>query len=65
MVRFLDGRVTSGGAISRAAVVTAALEREMRAQAAYRDAEILATDGAADDLDDVVAWSAAQTPLDD
>ncbi|MEQ6899778.1 antitoxin [Nocardioides sp. YIM 152588] len=65
MVQFLDGAVATGRATSRAAVVAAALEREMRAQAAQRDAEILAADGPADDLDDLVDWSVAHAPLDD
>ncbi|WP_289018187.1 hypothetical protein [uncultured Ornithinimicrobium sp.] len=35
MVRFLDRSVASGKAASRAALVAAALEREMRVQAAH------------------------------
>lgn len=42
---------------SRASLVTSALEREMRRQLAERDAEILREVGAADDLDDLVAWT--------
>ena len=54
---FLDARVARGEAPSRAAVVTSALEREMRLWVAQRDAEILRGVGAADDLDDLVEWS--------
>lgn len=57
VVAFLDGAVASGQAASRAALVSSALEREMRRQAAERDAEILREHGAGDDLDDLVAWS--------
>jgi Arc/MetJ-type ribon-helix-helix transcriptional regulator len=57
LVAFLDARVASGQATSRAALVASALEREMRRHAACRDAEILRTAGAADDLDDLVEWS--------
>lgn len=59
VVAFLDRSVASGRAPSRAALVAAAVEREMRRQAAERDAELLDDAGAADDLDDLVAWSAA------
>lgn len=65
MVRFLDQNVEAGRAPSRAALVTAALEREMRRQAALADAEILTARGAADDLDDLVAWSARNPPVED
>ena len=59
VVAFLDRSVASGRAPSRAALVAAAVEREMRRQAAERDAELLGDAGADDDLDDLVAWSAA------
>lgn len=59
VVTFLDRSVASGRASSRAALVAIAVEREMRRQAAQRDAELLDEAGAADDLDDLVAWSAA------
>lgn len=65
MVRFLDRSVASGKAPSRAALVAASLEREMRLQAAQQDAQTLEDTGAADDLDDLVAWSAAHATLDD
>ena len=49
---------------SRAAVVSQALRRERRREVAARDAAILATAGADDDLD-ALAEHAARTPLDD
>lgn len=59
IVTFLDDEVRAGRAPSRAAVISSALEREMRRLLAARDAEILSEVGAADDLDDLVAWSAS------
>ncbi|WP_300406098.1 ribbon-helix-helix domain-containing protein [Nocardioides sp.] len=57
MVAFLDRTVATGKASSRAALVAAAVEREMRRQAAEHDAEVLRENGSADDLDDLVRWS--------
>ena len=57
MVAFLDQAVAQGKATSRAALVTSALEREMRRQAAEADATILRERGAADDLDALVDWT--------
>ena len=54
---FLDQAVAQGKATSRAALVTAALEREMRRQAAEADATVLRERGAADDLDTLVDWT--------
>lgn len=65
MVRFLDESVAEGRASSRAALVAAALEREMRRQAALADAEVLTTRGTADDLDALVAWSVSNLPPED
>lgn len=62
MVAFLDAAVRSGRAPSRAALVASALEREMRLRAAQEDAEVLTREGAADDLDDLVAWSVRNIP---
>ena len=62
LVAFLDQSVASGKATSRAALVAVAVEREMRRQAAQRDAEILNRVGAHDDLDALVTWSAAHQP---
>lgn len=57
MVAFLDEAVAQGKASSRAALVTSALEREMRRQAAEQDAAIVREHGAADDLDALVDWT--------
>ncbi|KGM10063.1 ribbon-helix-helix domain-containing protein [Cellulomonas bogoriensis] len=65
MVAFLDRAVADGRAPSRAAVVASAVEREMRRLLAEHDAQILGRHGAADDLDDVVRWTAAQVDLED
>jgi Arc/MetJ-type ribon-helix-helix transcriptional regulator len=50
LVEFVDGIVGSGREPSRAAVVTAALQRERRRTLAARDAEILAATGPDPDL---------------
>lgn len=63
MVEFLDTAVKTGEAPSRAALVARALEREMRLQAAQRDAAILRKHGAGDDLDDLVAWTTQNIAL--
>lgn len=63
MVEFLDQTVASGRASSRAEIVVAAVEREMRRQAAQKDAEILAETGASDDLDDLVEWSSSNVEV--
>ncbi|WGX95606.1 ribbon-helix-helix domain-containing protein [Nocardioides sp. L-11A] len=65
MVAFLDRRVAEGRATSRAAIVSAAIEREMRRHAAEQDAQILRARGAGDELDDLVAWSARTVTLED
>lgn len=59
MVAFLDRAVAAGKAPSRAALVTSALEREMRRLVAEHDAELLRAQGTEDDLDDLVAWTVA------
>lgn len=58
MVAFLDSAVAQGRATSRAALVASALEREMRRQAAERDAALLWQRGSADELDVLVDWTA-------
>jgi Arc/MetJ-type ribon-helix-helix transcriptional regulator len=58
LVAFLDASVKSGVAPSRAALVARAVEREMRRQRAEGDVAVLRSAGAADDLDELVAWSA-------
>lgn len=57
MVAFLDQAVARGKATSRAALVSAALEREMRRQAAEGDAEVLRRQVVEDDLDPLVDWT--------
>lgn len=63
MVAFLDHSVATGKVSSRAALVATAVEREMRRIAAEQDAQILGTHGAADDLDDLVAWTVAHAAV--
>ncbi len=65
MVAFLDKAVAEGKATSRAALVSAALEREMRRQAAEADAAILRRRGAADDLDCLVSWTTSHIDIAD
>ncbi|WP_454301660.1 ribbon-helix-helix domain-containing protein [Salana multivorans] len=59
VVAAVDEIVGRGGAGSRTELVTVAIQRELRRRAAERDAEILAEQGAEDDLDDLVRWTAA------
>lgn len=65
MVAFLDEAVASGRARSRAAVVAAALEREMRRAVAERDAEILREHGPENDLDPLVDWAVQHVEIAD
>ncbi|MGA8046636.1 MAG: ribbon-helix-helix domain-containing protein [Dermatophilaceae bacterium] len=65
MVAFLDRTVATGKAPSRAALVASAVEREMRRLAAEHDAQVLRTQGAADDLDDLVEWTATHAGMED
>ena len=65
IVAFLDHTIASGGATSRAALVTTALEREMRRRAAEEDAAILRRAGTQDDLDTLVQWTASNAILED
>jgi Arc/MetJ-type ribon-helix-helix transcriptional regulator len=65
MVAFLDRTVATGKASSRAALVAAAVEREMRRLAAEQDAQVLREHGAADDLDDLVRWSSTHIEVED
>ena len=55
-VSALDAIVASGGARSRTALVTIAIQRELRRRAAENDAGILVRRGAGDDLDGLVDW---------
>ncbi|HEX6685639.1 MAG TPA: hypothetical protein VF062_22880 [Candidatus Limnocylindrales bacterium] len=60
IVAFVDEQVSSGAAPSRAAVVTRALERERRRDAADRDARIYAAGRQPSDLDELATWTAPQ-----
>ena len=64
LVAFLDRSVAEGRVTSRAALVTSALEREMRRVLTEHDAAILRRTGAADELDALVEWSASDFPTD-
>ena len=63
IVEFVDGQVSEGKAISRAVVVSRALERERRRAVAARDAAILAEAGDDPDMQSL-AEHVADTPLD-
>ncbi|GAB3624171.1 hypothetical protein GCM10027418_22550 [Mariniluteicoccus endophyticus] len=65
LVSFLDRSVADGLVSSRAALVSRAIEREMRRQAALTDSMILAAQGTQDDLDDLVAWTTSNAPFED
>ena len=65
VVAYLDRAVAAGDAPSRAALVTSALEREMRRRLAERDAELLRRSTGQDDLDALVDWSTRRVELDD
>lgn len=64
LVDFIDERVHSGEAPSRAAVVSAAVERERRRRLADRDGAILAAQGRDEDLEGLAVF-AAEVALDD
>lgn len=64
LVEFIDRLVADGRAPSRAAVVSRAIQREMRRELAARDAAILAAAGDDNDLDSL-AEHASRTSLDD
>lgn len=65
LVAFLDDLVAQGQALSRAAAVSQAVERQRRREIAERDAAILARTKDDDDGLDRLAEFAAGTPLDD
>jgi len=65
MVAYLDRLVAAGRAPSRAALVAAAVEREMRRRAAEQDEQVLRDRGAGDDLDDLVRWTGTQLDVAD
>ena len=64
LVEFVDQVVQSGQAVSRADVVTRALNRERRREIAERDAAILASVGPDLDFDELANF-VATTPLPD
>jgi metal-responsive CopG/Arc/MetJ family transcriptional regulator len=59
LVGYLDEAVRSGAGSSRAAIITRALERERRRDAARRDVAILAAAGGYPDLDALVRFTSA------
>ncbi|MDP9801534.1 Arc/MetJ-type ribon-helix-helix transcriptional regulator [Arcanobacterium wilhelmae] len=61
LAEFIDAEVHKGGARNRTDFVTSAIERDMRRRLAMRDAQILREQGAEDDLDSLVAWSAGRS----
>ena len=63
VVEYLDRSVAEGLARSRAALVTSALERQMRSDMAVADAAILRQHGPDDDLDMLVDWTAAHASI--
>ena len=65
MVAFLDKAVAEGKASSRAALVTSALEREMRRQAAEQDPEYRRQRGPPDELDALVEWTTRHIDISD
>lgn len=65
LVAFLDRSVAEGRCSSRAALISGAVEREMRRQAALADVAILNTHGTVDDLDGLVAWAGANSTFED
>lgn len=65
IVEFLDRAVAEGRVASRAALVTSALEREIRATMARHDVKMLRQHGAESELDDLVAWSAENLTIED
>ena len=64
LVEFIDQVVRNGQAVSRAAVVARAVDRERRREIAARDAAILAKAGPDPEFDRLAAL-AATTPLPD
>lgn len=65
LVEFLDQSVSAGAAGSRADLVSVALEREKRRQAALVDAAVVNAEGPQDDLDSLVEWTAHHASLED
>lgn len=65
MVAFLDRAVAEGRAPSRTSLVVSAVEREMRRLLAEDDARTLRHRGPADDLDDLVRWTATHVDVEE
>jgi Arc/MetJ-type ribon-helix-helix transcriptional regulator len=65
MVASLDRTVSSGKAPSRAELEAAAVERAMRRLAAEEENRTLRAEGAADDLDDLLAWTVIHASVED
>ena len=65
LVEFLDRSVSTGAAGSRADLVSVALEREKRRQAALVDAAIVNAEVPQDDLDSLVEWTAHHASFED
>jgi len=62
LVEFIDATVSAGEASSRAAVVTSALERELRRHIAARDVQILAAaTSTPSDLDGLAKYASTLT----
>ncbi len=59
LVRYVDEQVAAGRASSRAALVSRALAREMRRDAAVRDAVILAAGRDEEGFDGLAGYAAA------
>ncbi|QTV79768.1 ribbon-helix-helix domain-containing protein [Microbacterium sp. NIBRBAC000506063] len=57
LVAQMDDLVAAGAVTSRTALVSSAIERELRRRVAERDAAILRAQGANDDLDALVDWT--------
>lgn len=60
LVEYVDSLVVGGEAPSRAAVISSALEREMRARLAERDIEILKNLGSDLELDALAAHATSK-----
>lgn len=64
LVAQMDDLVAAGDVTSRTALVSSAIERELRRRIAERDAAILRTQGAEDDLDGLVDWTIGRIEID-
>lgn len=64
LVAQMDDLVAAGDAASRTALVSSAIERELRRRIAERDAAILRAQGTRDDLDGLVDWTMGRIEID-